>query len=62
VASRLGDLEDAGIGVEQITLFMLTSRTAEMDIAVSANRLFLPISESQGEVWRLDQVDPLFAS
>jgi hypothetical protein len=38
-------------------LFMLTSRTAEMDIALSANRLFLPISESQGEVWMLDQVD-----
>jgi hypothetical protein len=25
--------------------------------AVSANRLFLPISESQGEIWMLDQVD-----
>lgn len=37
--------------------FMLTARTAEMDIAVSGSRLFLPISESHGDVWLLDQVD-----
>jgi hypothetical protein len=37
--------------------FMLTSQTAEMDIALAGSRLFLPISESQGDVWMLDHID-----
>ena len=37
--------------------FMLTSRTAEMDIAVTPTDLLLPISESRGDIWMLDQVD-----
>lgn len=36
--------------------FMLTSRTREMDIAVTPTEL-LPISESRGDIWMLDQVD-----
>jgi Tol biopolymer transport system component len=37
--------------------FMLTSRTGEMDIAVTPTELLLPISESRGDIWMLDQVD-----
>jgi Tol biopolymer transport system component len=37
--------------------FMLSPRTVHMDIAVTANHLLLPISESRGEIWMLDQVD-----
>jgi Tol biopolymer transport system component len=37
--------------------FMLTSRTAQMDIGVTATHLLLPVSESRGEVWMLDQVN-----
>lgn len=36
---------------------MLTPRTAEMDIAVMPSGLLLPITESRGEVWMLDQID-----
>lgn len=37
--------------------FVLTPRTAQMDIAVTATQLMLPMTESRSEIWMLDQVD-----
>lgn len=37
--------------------FRLTPRTVQMDIAVTATHLLLPISESRSEIWMPDQVD-----
>ena len=37
--------------------FELSPRTVQMDIAVTATHLLLPISESRSEIWMLDQVD-----
>ena len=37
--------------------FQLSPRTVQMDIAVTATHLLLPISESRSEIWMLDQVD-----
>ena len=37
--------------------FVLTPRTVQMDIAITATHLLLPMSESRSEIWMLDQVD-----
>jgi Tol biopolymer transport system component len=37
--------------------FALTSRTVQMDIAVTRTHLMLPMSESRSEIWMLDDVD-----
>ncbi len=37
--------------------FQLTPRTVQMDIAITATHLLLPVSESRSEIWMLDQVD-----
>lgn len=37
--------------------FQLTERTVQMDIAVTHDRLFLPMSESRSEIWLLDRVN-----
>ena len=37
--------------------FMLTPRTAEMDIALTGRQLLLPMTESRGEIWMLDRVN-----
>ena len=37
--------------------FQLTPRTVQMDIAITATQLLLPISESRSDIWMLDQVD-----
>jgi dipeptidyl aminopeptidase/acylaminoacyl peptidase len=37
--------------------FQLSPRTVQMDIAVMATRLILPMSESRSEIWMLGQVD-----
>jgi Tol biopolymer transport system component/DNA-binding winged helix-turn-helix (wHTH) protein len=37
--------------------FVLTPRTVQMDIAVTATQLLLPMTESRSEIWMLDQVD-----
>lgn len=37
--------------------FMLTRRIVQMDIAITATDLLLPISESRAEIWMLDGVD-----
>jgi dipeptidyl aminopeptidase/acylaminoacyl peptidase len=49
-------------GVFRVTSFnsprqMISSRLAEMQIALTANRLFLPITETQSELWMLENVD-----
>jgi Tol biopolymer transport system component/DNA-binding winged helix-turn-helix (wHTH) protein len=37
--------------------FVLTPRTIQMDIAVTATHLLLPMSESRSDIWMLDKVD-----
>jgi len=37
--------------------FELTPQTVQMDIAVTATHLLLPMSESRSEIWMLDHVD-----
>jgi Tol biopolymer transport system component/DNA-binding winged helix-turn-helix (wHTH) protein len=37
--------------------FLLTPRTVQMDIAITATQLLLPMTESRSEIWMLDQVD-----
>ena len=37
--------------------FRLTPRTVQMDIAVTATDLLLPMTESRSDIWMLDQVD-----
>jgi Tol biopolymer transport system component len=37
--------------------FQLTSRTVQMDIAVTATHLLLPMSEGRSDLWMLDSVD-----
>ncbi len=37
--------------------FVLTPRTVQMDIAITATQLLLPMTESRSDVWMLDQVD-----
>jgi len=37
--------------------FVLTPRTVQMDIAITATHLLLPMSEARSEIWMLDQVD-----
>ena len=37
--------------------FLLTPRTVQMDIAITATQLLLPMTESRSDVWMLDQVD-----
>jgi Tol biopolymer transport system component/DNA-binding winged helix-turn-helix (wHTH) protein len=37
--------------------FQLTPRTVQMDIAITATHLLLPMNESRSEIWMLDQVD-----
>jgi len=37
--------------------FALTPRTVQMDIAVTATHLLLPMSEARSEIWMLDRVD-----
>jgi len=37
--------------------FRLTPRTVQMDIAITATGLLLPMTESRSDVWMLDQVD-----
>ena len=36
--------------------FLMTPRTVQMDIAVPATHLLIPMSESRSHVWGLDQV------
>ena len=36
---------------------MISTRLAQMQIAVTAGRLFLPIAETQSELWVLENVD-----
>ncbi len=37
--------------------FVLTPRTVQMDIAITATTLLLPMSESRSDIWMLDQID-----
>jgi Tol biopolymer transport system component len=37
--------------------FVLTPRTVQMDIAITATKLLLPMSESRSDIWMLDQID-----
>ena len=37
--------------------FLLTPRTVQMDIGITATRLLLPMTESRSDIWMLDQVD-----
>ena len=37
--------------------FQLTPRRVQMDIAVTATTLLLPMTESRSEIWMLDQID-----
>ena len=37
--------------------FQLTPRTVQMDIAITATQLLLPMSESRSDIWMLDRVD-----
>jgi Tol biopolymer transport system component len=37
--------------------FQLTPRTIQMDIAITATHLLLPMTETRSDVWMLDQVD-----
>jgi hypothetical protein len=37
--------------------FVLTPRMIQMDIAVTATHLLLPMSESRSDIWTLDNVD-----
>jgi Tol biopolymer transport system component/DNA-binding winged helix-turn-helix (wHTH) protein len=37
--------------------FQLTPRTVQMDIAITAGQLLLPMSESRSDIWMLDHVD-----
>jgi hypothetical protein len=37
--------------------FLLTPRTVQMDIAITATQLLLPMTESRSDLWMLDQVD-----
>jgi Tol biopolymer transport system component len=37
--------------------FLLTPRTVQMDIAITATQLLLPMTESRSEIWMLNQVD-----
>jgi dipeptidyl aminopeptidase/acylaminoacyl peptidase len=37
--------------------FVLTPRTVQMEIAVTATHLLLPMSEARSEIWMLDAVD-----
>lgn len=37
--------------------FQLTPRTVQMDIAITATHLLLPMSESRSDIWMLGQVD-----
>jgi Tol biopolymer transport system component len=37
--------------------FVLTPRTVQMDIGITATHLLLPMSESRSEIWMLDQID-----
>ena len=37
--------------------FQLTSRTVQMDIAITSTQLLLPMSESRSDIWLLDRVD-----
>jgi hypothetical protein len=36
---------------------MISSQMSQMQIAVTADRLFLPITETQSELWILENVD-----
>jgi Tol biopolymer transport system component len=62
-ARRFDDATGTAIGAPfQVTSFRsaqfrLTPRTAQMDIAITATRLLLPMTESRSDVWMLDQVD-----
>jgi len=49
-------------GIFQITSFnsprqMISSHLSQMQIALTSNRLFLPITETQSELWILENVD-----
>jgi hypothetical protein len=37
--------------------FQLASRTVQMEIAITATHLLLPMSEARSDIWMLDQVD-----
>jgi hypothetical protein len=37
--------------------FLISSQTVQMDIAVTATHLLIPMSESRGDIWMLDHVD-----
>jgi Tol biopolymer transport system component/DNA-binding winged helix-turn-helix (wHTH) protein len=41
----------------QSAQFQLTPRTVQMDIAITATHLLLPMSESRSDIWMIDQVD-----
>jgi len=37
--------------------YMLSAQLGRMQIALTADRLFLPITETSGELWILENVD-----
>ena len=37
--------------------FLISPQAVQMDIAITATRLMIPMSESRGDIWMLDQVD-----
>jgi Tol biopolymer transport system component len=37
--------------------FLISSRVVQMDIAITATQLMIPMSESRGDIWMLDQID-----
>jgi hypothetical protein len=37
--------------------FLISPLAVQMDIAVTATHLLIPMSESRGDIWMLDHVD-----
>ena len=37
--------------------FLISPHAVQMDIAITATHLLIPMSESRGDIWMLDQVD-----
>jgi hypothetical protein len=67
VANVWGRRFDAGTGTPTGVVFPVTSfrsaqfrltpRTVQMDIALTAGGLLLPMTESRSDIWMLDQID-----
>jgi len=56
-ATGLPDGEPFPVTSFRSAQFVLTPRTVQMDIAVTATHLLLPMTEARSELWMLDQVD-----